>query len=152
MSSVFAKCLGLTLLKRLPVAPVAPNKSDDQAREGFLIALGARVREARLHKKLSQRDLAIAAEYDEISVSKLENGQREAGVYALSRIARALGVPVGLLTGDAIAAHRESIEDLVDLTALATQVRSQAEWLVSLLAALRDHGIDVDSLPPPPGA
>jgi len=56
------------------------------------VQIGRRIRSRRKANKLSQKQLAWMAEIAEDSLSKLENGKREAGFYTLGRIVKALGV------------------------------------------------------------
>lgn len=58
------------------------------------IALGARLRELRLERGLSQEELAHIADLDRTYVSGVERGQRNIGLDNIHKLAAALGVPV----------------------------------------------------------
>lgn len=60
-------------------------------------AFGARVRELRADRGLSQEQLAFAAEISTPYVSDVENGKRSPGLDVLARLARALGVTLSEL-------------------------------------------------------
>ncbi len=55
-------------------------------------ALGARIKEIREGKKLSQMTVAYEAEMSLSHFSKIENGHHGPGIWALVRIAKALKV------------------------------------------------------------
>jgi transcriptional regulator with XRE-family HTH domain len=59
--------------------------------------LGARIRELRLLRGLSQKALAALAGCDQAEVSKWEIGKREPGAFNLLDVASALGVPIGAM-------------------------------------------------------
>ena len=59
---------------------------------------GKAIRIVRAARNLSQRDLARATGYNSSYVSLLERGMREPATSTLKKLARALGVPVYLLT------------------------------------------------------
>jgi transcriptional regulator with XRE-family HTH domain len=60
-----------------------------------LIPIGNRIKELRQLQKLAQDRLALRADYDQSSLSKLERGV-QAGISrpAAERIAKALGIPL----------------------------------------------------------
>lgn len=63
----------------------------------YQAALGARLREARLHAKLTQEQLAFGADLSTRHVSDIENGLSSPGASRLARIARVLRVQPGSL-------------------------------------------------------
>lgn len=66
-----------------------------------LLALGARVREAREAVGWTQQDLADAIGVNRVEISMIERGDREMGVLRLARIAAALGItPNDLLSAE----------------------------------------------------
>lgn len=81
----------------MPAKKPGPAERGKQDRAAYLRGLGARVREARLRRNLTQREVALRSGYGEVSLSELETGQREPGAYSLARLARTLGVTVGAL-------------------------------------------------------
>lgn len=69
--------------------------------EALLKSLSARVRALRLHRRLSQEDLADSAGIHRTYLSSLERGRRNATVVTLAKVAKALGVHVvDLLSSD----------------------------------------------------
>ena len=79
--------------------------------------LGARVREVRLARGMTQERLAEAADVSGAYVAQIEGGKAIPSVAALMRIAKALGVPVSGLVS-ALDAPQEGEE--ADLRAQAT--------------------------------
>lgn len=61
---------------------------------GFLKRLGARIRELRRRRGLSQEAFADLARIDRSYMSGIERGVRNITVLKLAKIAKALGVPV----------------------------------------------------------
>ncbi|WP_299583558.1 helix-turn-helix transcriptional regulator [uncultured Sunxiuqinia sp.] len=52
--------------------------------------IGLRIRELRLHKKLSQEQLALKAEIDRTYITSVENGRRNVSIILIDKIIRAL--------------------------------------------------------------
>lgn len=65
-----------------------------------LISFGARVRQIREKKGLSQEGLARLAKIDRTYIGGIERGERNAGIKNVWRIADALGVPAAELFTD----------------------------------------------------
>lgn len=63
------------------------------AKRDVLKVFGDRVRAIRLHKGLSQEELARRAKIDRTYIGGIERGERNAGIKNVHRIADALGVP-----------------------------------------------------------
>lgn len=63
----------------------------------FLSSLGARIRDARKMKGLSQEELAFQAGLDRTYISAVERGRRNIAVINLAKIARALGTTCAVL-------------------------------------------------------
>lgn len=63
----------------------------------YQAALGARIREARLHAKLTQEQLAFAADLSTRHISDIENGLSSPGAARVARLARALRLQPGAL-------------------------------------------------------
>jgi transcriptional regulator with XRE-family HTH domain len=67
------------------------RKSD---RDVLLKRVGARIRELRLEKGLSQEGLALAAGLDRSYVGGVERGERNIAIINLKKIADALNLPL----------------------------------------------------------
>lgn len=63
-------------------------------------AIGARIRAARIHANLTQEALALRIGIDRPSIVEIEQGQRNATIDTLIRIADAIGVPLADLVRD----------------------------------------------------
>ena len=61
----------------------------------FLAALGARIKELRLKKKLTQNELAILCNFEKASLSRIETGKTNMTVLTLRKICVALEVDIG---------------------------------------------------------
>lgn len=68
-----------------------------KASHPLLTRVGARLRKARTAKGLSQEALAQSANLDRSYVSGLERGEFNISLLALAKLARALGVRLGVL-------------------------------------------------------
>lgn len=62
-----------------------------------LVALGERIRELRAEKKFSQEAFADEVRLDRSYMGRIERGENNPTVLTLSRIARALKVPMSRL-------------------------------------------------------
>lgn len=71
-----------------------PRKARQSAKHPALKRLGARVRELRLRRSLSQEALADSAHIARSYMSGIERGVRNCSTLHLIKIARALQVPV----------------------------------------------------------
>lgn len=58
----------------------------------FLAALGARIKELRLKKNLTQNELAILCNFEKASMSRIESGQTNITVLTLKKISKALDI------------------------------------------------------------
>ena len=56
----------------------------------LLIALGARIKELRLSKKITQNDLATQCDFEKASMSRIEAGKTNITILTLHRISKAL--------------------------------------------------------------
>lgn len=65
-------------------------------------AVGERIRTVRLHRTLTQEQLANAIGIDRRSVHRYETARRDPALSMLVRIADALNVPLSLLVSDSI--------------------------------------------------
>ena len=60
----------------------------------FLVGLGARIKEIRIKKDMTQNDLAIQCNFEKASMSRIESGKTNITVLTLRRISKALDVDV----------------------------------------------------------
>ena len=58
----------------------------------FLTSLGARVRELRLKKNLTQNELAMLCNFEKASMSRIESGKTNVTILTLKKISKALDV------------------------------------------------------------
>jgi transcriptional regulator with XRE-family HTH domain len=58
----------------------------------FLVALGARIKELRLKKDLTQNELAILCNFEKASMSRIESGRTNITILTLKKIIKALDV------------------------------------------------------------
>jgi transcriptional regulator with XRE-family HTH domain len=79
------------------VAPLATAACIAGVRDPVLTRFGARVRELRLERELSQEAFAAACQLDRTYISGIERGVRNPSLINIARIARALKVPVARL-------------------------------------------------------
>lgn len=102
-------------------APIALQESDPE----FLAGLGRRVRETRSQRGMTRKALSAAAEVSERYLAALENGDGNASVILLRRVAGALGVELTDLLDSADAApDQRSIRRFLD--SLPPQRREEA--------------------------
>jgi ribosome-binding protein aMBF1 (putative translation factor) len=69
-------------------------------REKTLTRLGANIRRERTSRQISQDKLAQLAEINPRTVAKIEAGELNIKRETLERIGRAIGCPIGILTGE----------------------------------------------------
>jgi len=60
----------------------------------FLLNLGARIKELRLKKNISQKDLAMECNFEKASMSRIESGKTNITVLTLYKIISALNADV----------------------------------------------------------
>jgi transcriptional regulator with XRE-family HTH domain len=60
----------------------------------FLINLGARIRQLRLNKDMTQTELAVLCKFEKASMSRIESGRINTTVLTLVRISKALKVDI----------------------------------------------------------
>jgi transcriptional regulator with XRE-family HTH domain len=58
----------------------------------FLTSLGARIRELRLKKNLTQNELAMLCNFEKASMSRIESGKTNVTILTLKKISKALDV------------------------------------------------------------
>ena len=56
----------------------------------FLASLGARIKELRLNKDISQKDLAMECDFEKSNMSRIESGKTNVTVLTLYKISNAL--------------------------------------------------------------
>jgi ribosome-binding protein aMBF1 (putative translation factor) len=84
------------MARRPTTAPAAPPAQTLQP-PSLEASVGAAIRELRQRNGLTLAQMSERANLSSGMLSKIENGQTAAGTDALARIARALGVPMGML-------------------------------------------------------
>jgi len=60
----------------------------------FLTNLGARIRELRLKKEMTQNELAMQCDFEKASMSRIESGQTNMTILTLIKISKALDVEI----------------------------------------------------------
>ena len=65
------------------------------------LKIGQRIKELREEAKMSQRDLAYAADLDRSYIASIENGQRNVSIVNIEKIATALNVTLKEFFNDA---------------------------------------------------
>lgn len=60
--------------------------------EKYLIALGKRIKELRLQKKISQTEIAYRCDFDKSNYNTIESGKRNPTILSLLKIAKALDI------------------------------------------------------------
>ncbi len=65
-----------------------------QSDKNFIIALGKKIREERLRKKISQTEIAYRCGFDKSNYNTIESGKRNVTVLSLLKIAKALDVSI----------------------------------------------------------
>ncbi len=93
----------------LPATQAKVLPTDDETEDGFLAALGARVREQRERRGLARRVLAANADVSERYLAQLEAGAGNVSIVLLRRIALALGVGLGDLVDDEGGGNRQRL-------------------------------------------
>jgi transcriptional regulator with XRE-family HTH domain len=60
----------------------------------FLAGIGARIKELRLDKDMTQNDLAVHCDFEKASMSRIEAGKTNITVLTLHKISKALDVEI----------------------------------------------------------
>jgi len=60
----------------------------------FLTRLGARIKELRLNRDMTQNDLAVQCDFEKASMSRIEAGKTNITVLTLHKISKALDVEI----------------------------------------------------------
>ena len=58
----------------------------------FLAVLGARIKELRLQKDLTQNELAMLCNFEKASMSRIESGRTNVTILTLKKISKALEI------------------------------------------------------------
>lgn len=88
------------MVQPLENSPDELNLVDQADRSAYYRAIGQRIRQLRHGQKVTLRWLALRANLTAAQISQVELGKNAASVWALARIARALGVGLAeLLSG-----------------------------------------------------
>ncbi|MCM1045398.1 MAG: helix-turn-helix transcriptional regulator [Candidatus Gastranaerophilales bacterium] len=69
------------------------RQRDDYQRESIQLVFGANIRRSRETREMTKVELAYKAEYDRISLLRLEQGRRNVNLNTALKLARALNVP-----------------------------------------------------------
>lgn len=88
--------------------------------------IGKRIKQRRLEKGLTLKQLGEKVQYDFSNLSKIERGEYEASYELLNSIAEALDVPLSYLFGETVELPKE-LKDLgVDWIALAEDMKKES--------------------------
>ena len=60
----------------------------------FLINLGARIKELRITKEMTQNDLANRCDFEKASMSRIEGGKTNITILTLHKISKALDIEI----------------------------------------------------------
>lgn len=60
----------------------------------FLVSMGAKIKELRLTKSISQKDLALECNFEKSSMSRIESGKTNITILTLSKISNALNTEI----------------------------------------------------------
>jgi XRE family aerobic/anaerobic benzoate catabolism transcriptional regulator len=111
----------MTLARRKILAvPKTPSMEPDTAPDAesdsaFLAAVGHVVRERRLQRSMTRRDLSRAAAVSERYLAQLETGAGNASIVLLRRVAAALGTRIAdLLDSSSLAPERQALNRLLN--------------------------------------
>jgi transcriptional regulator with XRE-family HTH domain len=112
----------------------------DQAERRYMAELGRRVRVAREHRGMTQKEAAQAAGIATDMISRLENGRYQSpGLRTIMRIADGLGAPVSELLPDAVSEPQVNSAELSQrarLIALAHRAEAKDLELIVEIASL----------------
>lgn len=67
---------------------------NEQSDKKFLIALGKKIKEIRLRKKIAQTEVAYRCGFDKSNYNTIESGKRNPTTTSLLKIAKALDVSI----------------------------------------------------------
>lgn len=67
-------------------------EKDEHSDKDYLIALGKKIKEERLLRKLSQTEIAYRCGFDKSNFNTIESGKRNVTVCSLLKIAKALDI------------------------------------------------------------
>ena len=111
----------------------------------FLRSLGARVRECRAARRLTQADLGERCGLHRTFIGSVERGERNVSILNLRLIARVLRVALAELLADA-AEEGKPVSEIADLLGLTDiEVRARALRIIGRLQAGRRRGREPDA-------
>jgi transcriptional regulator with XRE-family HTH domain len=61
------------------------------------VKIGARIRNLRMKKNMTQNHLAMECDFEKASMSRIESGRNNSTLRTLDKICKALNVPIGEL-------------------------------------------------------
>jgi transcriptional regulator with XRE-family HTH domain len=67
-------------------------EKEEHSDKAYLIALGKKIKELRLQKKLSQTEIAYRCGFDKSNYNTIESGKRNVTVMSLLKISKALDI------------------------------------------------------------
>ncbi len=100
-------------------------------------AIGGRIREVRLQRKISLQDLAEAVEISATHMSNIEVGNKPAGLSVLANIAQELNVSLDYLVYDETKPDRSKYEIEINQVLSNCTDREQA-YIVQILHSMKD--------------
>lgn len=68
------------------------NKAE--IKDELFIQLGARIKELRKEKRISQENLAASAQTNPVYISRIESGKQKPSIHTLDKLAKAMNVPI----------------------------------------------------------
>jgi XRE family transcriptional regulator, aerobic/anaerobic benzoate catabolism transcriptional regulator len=85
------------------------ENENDFGAEAFIRVVGARVKAARLDRRLSRRALAEASAVSQRYLAQLESGQGNISIALLKRVSAALDQPIEWLVGEEDLSHSQTL-------------------------------------------
>jgi len=70
------------------------NEENQHSDNEYLIALGKRIKEIRLQKKISQTEIAYRCGFDKSNYNTIESGKRNPTIISLLKISKALDISI----------------------------------------------------------
>jgi len=67
-------------------------EKEEHSDKAYLVALGKKIKELRLQKKLSQTEIAYRCGFDKSNYNTIESGKRNVTVVSLLKITKALDI------------------------------------------------------------
>jgi transcriptional regulator with XRE-family HTH domain len=101
--------------------------------------IGARIRQARLQRVITQEELAQSIGIERSTLAKYERGQRSMNAEVLVQIARLLNVPASRLLGEQLPVEMvrdPEIDRLEDVQAVVRILDQRPDWVPQVRALL----------------